>query len=164
MKTLKNTIAVVAIATLLFSSNLFAQMSNSADAQISISIFQGLSITNNGTTIAFPKTLQNEGATLNPNVTGEGAKFTIGGTPARSVSLTFATTIALTSALGADLDFTTNLVANNTDDATTAIGPSGSVVLNSSGKSFVYVGGSVSPDDTHDGDYTGTFTLDIAYN
>ncbi len=163
MKTLQNTIAIVALATLLLSSNIFAQRSNSASANVTISIYKGLSITNNATSIAFPYTLQGENASLDPKA-GEGAKFTIGGSAGRSVTLTYSSSINLTSSDGADLPFTTDLVGNSSDNAATATVPVGDVVtLNSSGDYYIYVGGSVSPDGTHEGDYSGSFTLDIAY-
>jgi hypothetical protein len=163
MKTLRNTIATIAIATLLLSSYSFGQRTSEASADVTVSIYQGLSITNNGTSIAFPYTLQGETATLKPTE-GQGAKFTISGSATRVVSLSYKSTVELKSSIGENLTFNTDLIANSVDDASTAAAlKTDQIELNELGNSYVYVGGSIKADKTHEGDYSGTFTLSIAY-
>ena len=180
MKTLQKTIAGVALVTLIFSSNLFAQESDNATVRISLK--KALAITNVGASeVDFGEVLLT-GGVQTPSVDPEnGANFEVTGHPNRSVAVTFGTASLINDAWntaqgGGNNDamtFTPNVeetsnepVYGSGSPATVTSGDSETLVnITGTGTLYLWVGGSVSIGAAQEhGEYVGTFTMTVAYN
>ena len=179
MKTLQKTIAAVALATLLFSSNLFAQ---SANAEVKISLKKALAISNPGASdVDFGEVLL-AGSVLTPSVDPEnGANFVVTGHPNRDVAITFGTASITNNAWNTLMGGGTNDAITFTPDveetsnepvygsgspATVTSGDTETLAnITGTGTLYLWIGGELAvADDQEHGDYTGTFTLTVAYN
>ena len=178
MKTLQKTIALVALATLIFSSNAFAQIS--ATAPVSINLKKALTISNIGGSLAFGDVVVT-GALQTESITNaNGANFLVTGHPNKDVTITYSD-VTLTNdawnttngAVGNDATLTFAADMNHTGStATWAAGTSVSTggdthaLVNDAGtgKLYLWVGGDidVAADQNH-GDYVGTLTVEVAY-
>ena len=174
MKTLQKTIAAVALATLLFSSNLFAQ---NASANVKITLKKALGITNiGGSEILFTEVLL-DGGTQTPSVDPEnGAQFIVTGHPNRDATITFSsfdlTNDAWNAGNGTDdvLTFTPDIEQTGSSSsysgASTVTSGVAETLVNVTGTGTLYLwaGGSVAvrADQEH-GEYVGTFQIDVSY-
>lgn len=166
MKTLQNTIAIVALATLLFSSNLFAQISASSSATVSIYLAKGLSITDVDASINFSEYVaagKAGSSTVAPG-TPAGANFKVNGEAGKSVSVTYSN---VTLSNGSDnLTFVPNVdqTGNNSSYSSASdIASTGTAPL-TGGDLYLWIGGDISiPASVSEGTYTGTFNFTVAY-
>ncbi|MDA3859705.1 MAG: DUF4402 domain-containing protein [Melioribacteraceae bacterium] len=169
MKTLKNTIAVVAIATLLFSSNLFAQDNASSTAAVNIKILKAISMTSTYNSNDLPDyaAAGNGGGTVTVTPgTINAANFLVQGEASEAITVSYDASVSLAhDGGGAALIFTSNVDqssdnVNNTGD----VADGGIVNLNASGDMNLWVGGSIAILNTSGaGNYTGTFNISVAY-
>ena len=177
MKTLTK-VLFVSLMSLFLTSSLFAQASASANSTVTASLIKGLSITSGGN-IVFGD-IQLTGGVLTPTITpgsASGVRFDVVGHPNRDVDVTFST-LALSNAVWAGgmgvaastVDFVPD-VDHTSDDPTYsgAVGvTTGDNIQadNTAGVGYLYLwlGGYLDiTGATEPGDYTGTFTLSVAY-
>jgi len=178
MKTLQKTIAIVALATLLFSTNLFAQPL-SATADVKIQLKKALSIGFVDGSLDFGELLVT-GAPQAPSITrANGAHFLVTGHPGKNVTINYSNVTldnndwsdanadasnyaVMTFTAGMDHTGLTAPHAGGTSIADGAV--VGLVNDTGTGKLNLWVGGSiaVAAGQNH-GDYEGTLTVDVAY-
>lgn len=159
------------------STSLFAQASASATAQVLAQLKRGLSITNSTGNLNFGEIILT-GSPQTPVIgPGSGVRFDVTGHPNKDITITFA---------GVTLDNYAWVIANGGTDGTLAFTPdvsetgssqtytnpnvvtSGDVVplVNVTGTGYLYLwlGGSLAIAANQPyGDYTGTFTMSVAY-
>ncbi len=173
MKTLQKTIAAVALATLLFSSNVFAQSSASAVADISISLIKGLSISQVGGSLTFDEVVLTS-STQTPSISNvEGAHFEVVGHPNRDVTITYNdATLTNTSAWNNNetLTFlaTMDQSGSSTTHAVNSVSTGGATLplVNETGigKLNLWLGGSISILSTQvHGVYEGSISVAVVY-
>ena len=180
MKNLQKTIAAVALATLLFSSNIFAQVS--ANAEVKITLKKALAIANPGASdVDFGEVLLTGGVQTPSVAPASGANFVVTGHPNRDIAITFGTASitnnAWNTSMGGGVNdaitFTPD-VEETSNEPVYASGTPGTVTTGDTetlantagtGTLYLWIGGdlAVAADQEH-GDYTGTFTLTVAYN
>jgi hypothetical protein len=166
MKTLQNTIVAVALATLLFSSNIFAQISANSSASVSIYLTKGLSITNVDASIDFLEYVAaGEAGSASVAVgTANGANFKVTGEAAKDVTVTFGNA---TLSNGTDnLTFvpTVTQTGNSASYSGAASVTSGNTASLSTGDLYLWIGGDISiPSTVSAGTYNGTFNFTVAY-
>ncbi len=167
MKTLQNTIATVALATLLlFSSNVFAQTSASSSASVSIYLAKGLSITDVDASIDFLEYVAAGQAGSASVAVGSsaGANFKVSGEASKDVTVTYSNA-TLTN--GTDnLTFVPDV--DETGTSSTYSGASnllsGNTASLNSGDLYLWIGGDITiPNNVSEGTYTGTFNFTVAY-
>jgi hypothetical protein len=166
MKTLQKTIALVALATVLFSSNIFAQISANSSATVSIYLTKGLSIENKDATIDFQDYVaagKAGSATVAPGTTA-GAKFLVTGEAGKNVTITYAN-VTLNNGTS-NLTFEPNV--DQTGNNSSYSGASDLLTNNSApltgGELYLWIGGDISiPNTVTEGTYTGTFNFTVAY-
>lgn len=182
MKTLRNTIATVALATLLLSSYAFAQNSASATANVKISLKKGLAITNVGGDISFADVVVTSSAQAPSVAPSSGAHFLVTGHPSKAVSMTFSSvtlkndawvgTVSGGDELKSTMTFTPVMqhtgsasVYSDGTPATITSGNSVSLVnVTGVGNLNLWVGGSMAiAANQLQGDYEGTFSVTVAY-
>ncbi len=179
MKTLHNTIVAVAIATLLFSSSLFAQTSGSATAQVTINLKKGLTIANQGgSEINFSDLVVTTSAQTPEVEEGSGAHFLVTGHPNKAVTMTFASVSLnnnawVTANGGVNSTMTFTPAMEHTGSTSTYPGSGTAVASGSSvnlvnvtgtGNLNLWVGGKMAVDANQaQGDYVGTFSVTVAY-
>ena len=169
--------AVVALVTLLFSSNLFAQ---SATATVSIRISKALAISNVGGSLDFGDLLES-GTGSNPSITqAAGANFLVTGHPNRAVTINYSDVTLTNDAWNSTNSFTGNDATilfsadmNHTGSSSTWVagtpvstgGDSHNLVnVTGTGTLYLWVGGSLAiAANQNIGDYTGTLTVSVAY-
>ena len=166
MKTLQNTIAVVALATLLFSSNVFAQDFANASTPVTISLIKGLSMSVEDGSISFTEGVAGRSETISVSAgTASGAMFKVMGHEGRDVTLDFTNTTlsngvsSLTFEPAVEYTTTSSYsgAATRSDNTTVAL-------HNTNGDAYLWVGGSIDVDGSETaGNYTGSFTLSVAY-
>jgi len=178
MKTLQKTIAIVAFATLLFSTNLFAQ---SATAPVSLRISKALAISNIGGSLVFLPVLESGSGSTETITQANGANFRVTGHPNRAVTITYAD-VTLTNnqwntdnsmPAGNNASMTFEADMNHTGSSSTwAAGTSVStggdthnlVNVTGTGTLYLWVGGDVDVAAGQNiGDYVGTLTVSVAY-
>jgi hypothetical protein len=159
------------------STSLFAQSSASATAEVTAQLKRGLSITNLDGDLDFGEIILT-GSPQTPAITpGSGVRFEVTGHPNKDVAITFS---------GVTLDNNAWVIANGGTNGTLAFTPdvehtgssptySGPVVVttgdvvplvNVTGTGYLYLwlGGSLAIAAAQpQGDYTGTFTMNVAY-
>ena len=179
MKTLQNTIATVALATLLLSSNLFAQSSASDVAPVKINLKKGLAIANQGASeISFADVVVTTSAQTPLVAAGSGAHFLVTGHPDKAVTMTFLTVslnndawVGTNGGTKSTMTFTPTM--EHTGSTTTYPG-SGTTVSSGysvnlvnvagTGNLNLWVGGSMAIDANQaQGDYVGEFSVTVAY-
>ena len=179
MKTLRNTIALTALAVTLLSTSAFAQVSASAD--VLISLIKGLSIQNQGgSNISFGDVIVTS-SEQTPQVTpANGAHFLVTGHPGKDVTITFSNVTLSNSAWVSTYNASSSstitfspAMEQTGKEGTYASGTPSSVSTGNSvalvndngvGKLNLWVGGSITvPANQAQGDYTGSFTVTVAY-
>ena len=181
MKTLRNTIATVALATLVLSSYAFAQNSASASANVKISLKKGLAIENiGGSEINFTDVVVTSSAQAPTVAAGGGAHFLVTGHPNKPVSMTFSTVTlnntSWVSSYGGGTESTmifTPVMQHTGSESTYASGTPVSITsgnaanlvnVNGVGNLNLWVGGSMAiAADQPQGDYIGSFSVTVAY-
>lgn len=169
------------IVSLFLMSSVFAQNSSSADANVTASLKKGLSITNNTGDLNFGEIVLT-GSADNPSIApgnpSAGVKFEVIGHPGKTVAVTFSavtlTNNAWVSTNGGNND---NLVftpvvdetqGNSTYGGANNVTSGNSIALtNNGGLGYLYLwlGGSIAiKANQEQGDYVGTFTMNVAYN
>jgi hypothetical protein len=169
---------VVLLFLTIFGSSIFAQSSASLDEPVLIQILKGLSMTKVGGDLDFGEyviTSADETLTKTPDA---GVNFEVTGFPGRAVTITYAnvtldnnTWVGTNGGTTDNLTFVPNVestAGNNTYSGASSVISGGSVNLTNDGsglgKLYLWVGGSIDvATTTEQGDYTGTFTLTVAY-
>jgi hypothetical protein len=178
-KRLYTTTLLIAVFLVASAGNAFAQQDDNADANTSIEVLAALSLTNNAD-IDFGQVFNNgpQTATLDPrdgSVTGNSpqgnptvGKFTASGQDGEKIDVTFSD--ATLNGTGSDLTFTPDVYGSTTDEGATAttsgseVTSGSSVTMSASGDYYFWVGGQIPiSDGQQQGEYTGTFTLNVAY-
>ena len=166
MKTLQKTIALVALATVLFSSNIFAQISANSSATVSIYLTKGLSITNVDAAIDFADYVaagEAGSSSVTPG-TAAGANFKVTGEAGKTVTVTYSN-----ASLGNGsntLTFVPNVdqTGNNSSYSSASDIASGGTATLTGGDLYLWVGGDITiPNSVSEGTYTGTFNFTVAY-
>ena len=169
MKTLQNTIAIVALATLLFSTNILAQDQASSNATVSIHLAKGLSISPIDQSIDFPEYVaagNGGGTTTVVPGNARGASFKVNGEAGKSVSVDYDATVLLSNGTDnltftADVDETGD---NSSYSGASSVADGGSVALDgTTGNVYLWIGGSITIAAQSAGTYTGTFNFTVAY-
>ena len=178
MKTLRNTIATVALATLLLSSYAFAQNTASATAPVKISLKKGLAISNEGGSLDFGNlvvTSSDQTETITPE---NGAQFKVTGHPNKAVTITYSdvtlkndTWVSDNGGVNSTLTFSSSMFqtgSNATYTSAVAIGKGGKVETlvnnNGVGTMYLWVGGDIIVSGNQaQGDYAGSLTVSVAY-
>ncbi len=159
------------------STSLFAQASASATAQVLAQLKRGLSITNSTGNLNFGEIILT-GSPQTPTIgPGSGVRFDVTGHPNKDITITFAGVtldnyawVIANGGTNGTLAFTPNV--DQTGSSQTYISPddvtSGDVVplVNVTGTGYLYLwlGGSLAIAANQPyGDYTGTFTMSVAY-
>lgn len=181
MKTLQNTIATVALAALLLSSNMFAQSSANATANVTISLKKGLAISNiGGSEISFADVVVTSSAQAPSVAAGNGAHFLVSGHPNKAVTMTFSTVSlnndAWVTSMGGGTISTMTFTPSMEETGSEAVYASGSPSSVTSGNSVnlvnvsgvgelnLWVGGSMAISaDQPQGDYEGSFSVTVTY-
>jgi hypothetical protein len=161
----------------LFSVSIFAQSSANATANVSASLKHGLSITNVGGDIDFGEIILT-GSAQNPSITpGSGTSFLVTGQPNSSVTVTFADVtldnnawVTTNGGTNGTMTFTSAMEETGTSSTYTGANAitsgSSQTLTNVSGLGTLYLwlDGSLSiAANQPNGDYTGTFTVTVAY-
>jgi hypothetical protein len=176
MKTLTKVI-FVSLMSFFLTSSLFAQASANANATVTASLIKGLAISLTVDALDFG-TIQLTGVGQTPAITPEnGSVFQVLGHPNRDVDVTFVnatlTNNAWATPLGAPTDnltFTPDV--EETGSSAAYVGASavtsGDAVncpnVTGTGTLYLWVGGEIAIGAAQEaGDYTGTFTMNVAY-
>ncbi len=179
MRTLQNTIVTVAIATLLFSSSLFAQSSGNATALVKINLKKGLTIANQGgSEIRFSDVVVTSIAQTPTVAPGKGAHFLVTGHPNKAVTMKFenvalnnADWVASNGGVKSEMKFLPKMEHTGSTStysgSGTAITSGNSVKLvniKGTGNLNLWVGGEMLIEANQpQGDYVGTFSVTVAY-
>lgn len=175
MKNLQKTIAAIAFATLIFSSNIFAQ---SATAPVTINLKKALGITNEGGNLTFGDLLVTGTAQAPSIANGSGVRFLVTGHPGKDVTISFDVVTLDNDQWVSDnggsgngtMDFTPTMDETGSSQSYAA----GSAVttgntfplvnLTGTGNLNLWVGGSIAvgANQAH-GDYEGTLTVSVSY-
>lgn len=177
---MKNTLKTTAILVMSFilTSNIFAQSSANASATVTANLKKGLSMTALDASIDFGEIILTAGtAQTNSVAANSGAKFQVVGHPGKAVNVTFSNATLDNSAWvlanggsNGTLSFVPTVEqtgGNSTYSSASAVTSGNSInLVNNSGDGYLYlwVGGSISiaSNQAH-GDYTGTFSVTVAY-
>ena len=167
----------VVIIFLGLSTTLFAQSSANASATVTAKLKKGLSISNFTGDLAFGDIIL-DGSAQTPTIApGSGVRFDVTGHPAKNITITFAginltnnAWVTLNGGTNATLAFTPTVHhtgSSSTYTTGTVVTSGGTVALvnvSGDGKLYLWLGGSlaVGASQAH-GDYTGSFTMNVAY-
>ena len=178
MKNLQKTIAAVALATLLFSSNLFAQSSGNDKADVKIQLKKGLSITSSQG-IDFGEVVLSGIDATESILPSAGAKFQVAGHPGKTVVITYSDVTLIndlwagplsaptgTLTFVSDMYETGNDVSYTGEVAVTKNGSAATALENTTGTGYLnlWVGGSIDiPAAQASGDYIGEMTVSVIY-
>lgn len=170
-------VSFVVVLVLFVSSSLFAQASANANATVSVTCLKGLSISLSAGDLDFG-TVQLNGSPQTPSIDPEnGAVFEVLGHPNRDVTVTFSnvtlTNNAWASGLSAptdDIVFTPSVEETGSSSiysGANAVTSGNNVTcpnVTGTGTLYLWTGGSLAIDAAQEaGDYTGTFTMNVAY-
>ncbi len=162
---------------LLFSFTTFAQNTASADATVSTKITKGLAIANIGGSLDFGTILMT-GSAQNPSITTQsGANFEVTGHPNKDVTVDFSSVDLDNNAWASPLSAPTGTITftptvEETGTSSTYSSPNivttGNTItlnnVNGTGTLYLWVGGALGiAANQPAGDYTGTFTVTVAY-
>lgn len=163
---------IILLAVLVFStSSLFAQLGAvSADAAVNISVKPALTISNLDGPLNFSDVLFGE--SVDPVITpNDGVRFQVQGHNTGAVVVTYGNTtlwdISNTNSLTFTPDVATTLGNSNWGSGGTPVGNSSPVSMTDNsgvGEAYLWLGGKITIAGAPVGDYTGTFTLTVAYN
>jgi hypothetical protein len=175
-----NTLSVLLVMSAILTSSIFAQSNASATSTIKAQLKKGLSISNLNGNLDFGEIVVTASA-QNPNIANaSGVEFEVVGHPAKNITITFA---------GINLTNNAWVTANGGTNSTIAFTPSvestggsityaspasvssGNVIplvatspVSGLGKLYLWLGGSLAiASGQAQGDYTGTFTMTVAY-
>ena len=157
--------------------SVFAQTTANSSATVTASLIKGLSISQVGGNLDFGEIMLTGSAQTPAIAPNNGASFEVIGHPGKNVTITFGT-VSLTNDVwvttnggtNGSLQFTPSVTQTGSSSSYT--GPSavtsGNVVplvsVSGDGNLYVWVGGSLAIGSSQaQGDYTGTFTLSVAY-
>ena len=172
MKTFLHVLFVIA-----FSASVFAQATASSNATVTAQLKKGLSISQVGGNLSFGEVILT-GSAQSPTITPDnGVSFKVIGHPNKNITISFGTATLTNNAwvttnggTNATLTFTPSVT--QTGSSSTYVGSSAVTTGNSlplvnvsgDGNMYIWVGGalSVAANQSH-GDYTGTFTMSVAY-
>jgi hypothetical protein len=157
--------ALATMVTMAIPFAAFAQNSASENAQVSARVISSLSIAKNQD-LDFGKVAQGVGNVNIPAENPKAVKFTISGEANENVKVTFTSPSNLLSGSNT-LPFTSSVKADavGTGSSASAITSGGNLSLNSDGKAFVYLGGSINVAAAQPrGNYSGTFSIQVEYN
>jgi hypothetical protein len=178
---LRKIIVLITVLCVAPAGHALAQKSATATAEARIEVIAKLTLTKNSV-IDFGQVFNNsqQNVVLSPRdgiVTGGNSaqgsasvgKFTASGQDGTGVTVTFANSVTLNGP-GGNLTFTPDVVGSQTNNGATA-GSGASdhssgdgVTTNGSGDYFFWIGGEIPiPDGQQQGDYSGTFTLNVEY-
>ena len=159
------------------STTLFAQSSANASSTVTANLKKGLSISNFTGDLAFGEIILN-GSAQTPTITpGSGVGFDVTGHPNKNTTITFAginltnnAWVIINGGTNATLAFTPTVHhtgSSSTYTTGTVVTSGGTVALvnvSGDGKLYLWLGGSlaVGASQPH-GDYTGSFTMNVAY-
>jgi hypothetical protein len=160
----------VYLFVLVFSAGtLFAQSSANSSANVKVQIKKGLSISNiGGTDLDFGETILTGAAQTISKTPGTGVAFEVTGHPNKVVSVTFAG-MKLYDALSNELDFTPTVMHTLNDPGyNTPLGVTSGDGLSLEpvagvGKLYLWLGGDIIITGAVEGDYTGSFSMTVAY-
>ena len=167
------------IIVALFSiSSVFAQSSASANANVLASLKKGLSITNNTGDLNFGNIVLTGSATTETKTPDAGVQFEVVGHPGKSVAVTFANVTLLNDAWVAtnggnndnliftpDVDETGGSSSYSSANNVTSGNSIALQNINGLGYLYLWLGGSIAVKANQEqGDYVGTFTMNVAYN
>jgi Mat/Ecp fimbriae major subunit len=170
------TLLLVLFATI-FTISVFAQSTANSSATVTASLVKGLSMSQIGGNIDFGSIFLT-GAAQNPSILpNNGTSFRVIGHPSKNVTVTFANVnltndawATLNSGTSSSLLFTPSVTQTGSSSSYTGSSAvtSGNVIplvnVNGDGNMYVWVGGSLAiASNQAQGDYTGTFTLSVAY-
>lgn len=160
-----------------FTATLFAQSSANASATVTAKLKKGLSISNSTGDLAFGDIIL-DGSAQTPTIApGSGVRFDVTGHPAKNITITFAginltnnAWVIINGGTNATLAFTPTVHhtgSSSTYTTGTVVTSGGTVALvnvSGDGKLYLWLGGSlaVGASQAH-GDYTGSFTMNVAY-
>ena len=160
-----------------FSTAIFAQSSANASATVTASLKKGLSISNFSGDLAFGEIILN-GSVQTPTIApGSGVRFDVVGHPNKNITITFAginltnnAWVIINGGTNGTLAFTPTVHhtgSSSTYTTGTVVTSGGTVALvnvSGDGKLYLWLGGSlaVGASQAH-GDYTGSFTMNVAY-
>lgn len=167
----------VVIVLLGLSTTLFAQSSANASATVTASLKKGLSISNFTGDLAFGEIILTGSAQAPTVAPGSGVRFDVTGHPNIDVTVTFSglnltnnAWVTLNGGTNGTLAFTPTVhhTGNSSTYAAGTVVTSGNAVtlVNTAGEGrlYLWLGGSlaVGASQPH-GDYTGSFTMNVAY-
>ena len=176
MKALTKTTALL-IVSLFVTSSLFAQASANANATVTASLVKGLAISHSAGTIDFGEVILDGTGSTETITPDNGAVFEVIGHPNRNVTVTFSTASITNNAWAGPLSaptgsmtFTPDVEETGTSSSYSGAGAvsSGSAYsagnVAGSGYLYLWVGGNIVVGASQaPGDYTGTFTMSVAY-
>lgn len=178
MKTLQNTIAAVALATLLISSNVFAQSNASAIADVKIQLKKGLSIASSRG-IDFGEIVLSSGDNSQSISASDGAMFQVVGHPGKSVAITYSNVsldndawVTTNGGTKSTLELVTNMDETGKSESYSGANSVAKLagtrvnLVNNLGTGYLnlWVGGTMTIDGTQaHGDYTGEMTVSVVY-
>jgi len=152
------------LAVLIFSaSSLFAQSSGSAQADVTLTVVEALSISATGGDLDFAEVIGANGAINVSRAPELGAKFVVSGHASTPISVTFGDE-NLTAGTTTDLTFVPVVHANTTNTyASNVVTSGGSENLSATGELHLWVGGSITHSGADEGAYAGKVTISVAY-
>jgi hypothetical protein len=167
----------VLIVFLGLSSIMFAQSSANASATVTANLIKGLSISNFTGDLTFGEVILTGSAQTPSIASGSGVRFDVSGHPNRNVTVTFSginlnndAWVLLNGGTNGTIAFTPSVehTGNSATYTTGIVVTSGSTaqLVNTTGTGLLYLwlGGSLAVGATQpQGDYTGTFTMNVAY-
>ena len=154
---------------LVFSTSLYAQISASATAEVMAQLKRGLTLTNLDGDLDFGEIIVLP-TPQTPAITPQnGVRFEATGHPNKDVTVTFSG-VTLNGENGGTIDFTPNVEETGSSSTYSNANPvtSGDVLpldnVTGTGYLYLWLGGSLDiAADQIEGDYTGTFTMTVAY-
>ncbi len=157
------------LLVLIFSSvTIFAQSSANASTTVKIQLKKGLTISNLNGDLDFGEVILTGNAQTETITPDAGVKFEVTGHPSKSVMVSYVADILTdggSNTLTFNPDFKHTLAdptytspADVTSGNSYLLTPSGGV-----GKLFLWLGGSIEVTNATEADYTGAFTVTVAY-
>lgn len=177
MKSLTKTTFVL-ILSLFLTSSLFAQSSANANATVSAQLTKGLAISNSSGSLDFGAIILDGSGSTETIIPENGAVFEVLGHPNQNVTVTFGTAsiindvwaAGVSGAATGSMTFTPDVEETGTSSSYVGAGAvsSGSAYsadnVSGTGKLYLWVGGEIVVGASQaPGDYTGTFTMSVAY-
>lgn len=154
---------------LLFSFSTFAQNSASADVNVTATVAKGLTISPTNENLDFGLVVLDPSNPPAPVIDpGNGAQFLVNGEPGRNVTISY-TDISLAGPSGSTaIPFTSNLEQTGTSStytgASSVVSGSTAGLDGTNGNLYLWLGGNLTvAANQMSGNYSGTFTISVAY-